>query len=99
MRCGRRRAQKEGSAASRPVRTATALEVFLTKFYSVLNYSVILIAAGALHAQTASVDKSSLSFSAITNGAVQTQVLTVNNAGSASFAIFSNAPWLKVNGL
>src|SRR3954452_16433811 len=89
------------SAASLPVRTACSWRSFLKKLYSVINLFVILITAGALNAQnpTVSVDKSSLSFSAQTGGSAQSQSLTINNAGSANFAVFSNAfPWLKVNG-
>jgi uncharacterized protein (TIGR03437 family) len=71
----------------------------LKKLYSVIHFLfVILIAASALNAQTVSVDKQSLSFSAQTGGNAQSQQLTINNAGSPNFAIFSNSPWLKING-
>ena len=67
----------------------------------------MLLAGGglsALTAQTVTVDKSSLTFSAQFQSAAVSQTLTVTSSmGAVQFSIFSNAPpatpWLKVNGL
>ncbi len=81
---------------SPPVRTASSWRSLLKKLNSIICLIVILITAGALSAQTVSVSPTSLTFSALTGGAVQTQSLTVNNAGSPTFAVFSNATWLRI---
>lgn len=73
----------------------------MKKLFSLLTLLLTLAASGALNAQTTasvSTDKTSLSFSAQVGGSAQSQSLTVNNAGSSSFAAFSNASWLKLNG-
>ena len=61
------------------------------------------LAAASLSAQTVTVDKTSLTFSAQNQGAVQSQTLTVTSSGgNVQFGIFSSTTsspaWLKVNG-
>jgi uncharacterized protein (TIGR03437 family) len=55
-----------------------------------------------LSAQTVTASPASLTFSALQNGPVVSQQLTISISGGIGFSIFSNAPagqpWLKVNG-
>src|SRR5262249_26039756 len=52
----------------------------------------------SLHAQTISVDKTTLSVSALAGGPKVTQQVTVNSSGNAaSFTTFVNTSWLSVN--
>jgi uncharacterized protein (TIGR03437 family) len=70
----------------------------LKKLYSVPNLLLILFAAGALNAQTVTVDKSSLSFSTQSGGSAQSQTLAVSSSSSTAvtFSAFANASWLKL---
>src|SRR5688572_1999532 len=70
----------------------------ILKKNSVLTAILILSASGALHAQTLTVDKTTLSFSAPTNGAAVSQTLNITGP-APSFSLAVNPPnsWLKVN--
>lgn len=72
----------------------------MKKLNSILSLILILITAGALGAQTLSVDKTSMSFSGQTGGSAVSQSLVVTSATPQQVFVFSNAPsWLRVNGL
>jgi uncharacterized protein (TIGR03437 family) len=64
--------------------------------------TAILIAAGAttLHAQNVAVDKSSLSFSALSGGPAVSQQLTISSSTSSAITFFAsaNSAWVKING-
>jgi trimeric autotransporter adhesin len=70
----------------------------LKKIHFVLLLIALLCAAAALPAQTLSVDKPSLNFSAQVGGATQSASLNVlTSSGTAQFTTFPNTPWLTVN--
>jgi uncharacterized protein (TIGR03437 family) len=93
-----RRAFAFGALASPPVRTANIWRPVLKRLNSVLTLSLILFAAGALHAQNVTVDKTSLSFFAQMGGSAVTQTLNISSSGAqTNFFTFSNAAWLKAN--
>jgi uncharacterized protein (TIGR03437 family) len=70
----------------------------LKKLNSILSLILTLVTAGALGAQTLTVDKTSMSFSGQAGGAAVNQTLAVGaSAGSPQFFISSNATWLRVN--
>ncbi len=91
---GNYRARSILSAASPPVRTACSWRTLLRQLKSILILIPILAAAGALDAQTVTVNPSSLTFSAVAGGAAQSQTVSVSPSGTY-FAV-SNQPWLKV---
>lgn len=70
-----------------------------TKINFILTLILMIAAAGALNAQTVTVNPTSLSFSAVAGGSAQTQQLTVSNSsGAPQFDAVSNVSWLKING-
>lgn len=74
----------------------------MKRILSLYSLIAILIAAGTvnLHAQNVVVDKSSLTFSAQFGGPAVSQSLNVTSSGAAiDFFTFSNAAWVKVNGV
>ncbi len=69
----------------------------MKKIYSLFaSLVVILVAAGALNAQTITVDKSTLSFSAQAGGGSQSQTLALNAGTAVQFSASADATWLKL---
>jgi uncharacterized protein (TIGR03437 family) len=68
----------------------------LKKLFPILSLIPILFSAGALEAQTVTVDKPTLSFSTQSGGATQSQDLAIGNAGSTVFVAYTDVTWLKV---
>lgn len=70
----------------------------MKRLCSIPSLIAFLLAAGGLHAQTVSTDKTSLSFSGLVGGSAVSQTLNITSSGGAiNFFVFPNAPWLKVN--
>ncbi len=70
----------------------------MKRLYPILTLISVLLAAGALNAQTATVDQSSLSFAALVGGSPVSQTLNVSSSGSdLAFSTFVNASWLSVS--
>ena len=70
----------------------------MKRLNSTLVLIPVLLAAGALKAQTVAVDQSSLSFATQVSGSPVSQTFNVSSTGSPlAFATFSNAVWLKVS--
>ncbi len=67
----------------------------MKRLFSIPNWTIFFCAAVALQAQTLSVDKNPVNFSAQPNGPALTQ--TVNVSGSGTFTTFVDASWLRVN--
>jgi uncharacterized protein (TIGR03437 family) len=82
-----------------PVRTASSWRSLLKKLKSIFSLIPILFSAAALDAQTISIDKSSLSFSAQSGGSAVTQQLTVTAASATQIFVYSTVSWLRVNGV
>ncbi len=70
----------------------------MKKLNLILTLILSLAAAGALSAQTVAISPTSLTFNAASNGAVQSQALTVtNSSGAPQFdAYVVNGTWLKI---
>ncbi|HUK17461.1 MAG TPA: hypothetical protein VLW65_13645, partial [Bryobacteraceae bacterium] len=64
-----------------------------------LSLALALAAAVGLRAQTVTVDKTSLSFSAQTGGSAVSQTINVGSSTGAAifFAVQPNTSWLKCN--
>ncbi len=62
-----------------------------------LTLILTLAAAGALSAQTVTPNPTSLSFSALVGGSVQSAPLAVSTSNSGTLIASSNSSWLKVN--
>jgi uncharacterized protein (TIGR03437 family) len=70
----------------------------LKRLYPILTLIPVLLAAGALNAQTVTVDKSSLSFAALVGGSPVSQALNVSSSGNnLQFSTFVNVSWLSVS--
>ena len=70
----------------------------MKRLNSTLVLIPVLLAAGALKAQTVAVDQSSLSFATQVGGSPVSQTFNVSSTGSPlAFATFSNAVWLKAS--
>ena len=76
----------------------------MKKPFPLLNLTLVLLAAHTLHAQTLSVDNSSLTFTAQVNGTLTTLPLNVGSSPSSAFVLATpveqtspQVPWLTVS--
>ncbi len=71
----------------------------MKRLYSTLALIPVLLAASTLNAQTTlTVDKSSLSFTAVAGGSPVSQTVNVSSsAGAQAFYTFPNQTWLSVS--
>ena len=97
---GKRRAEERPGVF--PSGLPTCWRSLTLKKHSVLTLALLLAAAAGLRAQTVTVDKNALNFSAAVGGAAVSQGVSVTSStGSAiSFVVQTNSPcgsWLKVN--
>ncbi len=69
----------------------------MKKLTLILTPILILAAAGALCAQTVTVNPTSLSFSALVGGTVQSAPLAISTSNGGPVIASSNFPWLKIN--
>src|ERR1039457_3243517 len=83
------------SDSSYPKMVRVVWRSHLKRLLSASNWIVLFCASAALHAQTLSVDKNPLSFSAQPGGSAITQ--TLNVTGSGTFTALVDASWLKVS--